>query len=160
MKKIDCYRKPKIGVFNRAIIWILAGLIMGFFQASTVMASEIEPKDVISPESIRVHHQALVDIATRAGGLDSGIRLNKAGDDAAKYLLEGFKNAGLKNVRFEPFYPNRWWPESYDFTLLGDSGLPDQKMVTFPLWHCEKADNLELEVVYAGFGTAGEFKFH
>ena len=144
--------------FSKILIWITAGLILGLSQAATGVAAEIEPKDVISSESIREHHQALVDIATEAGGLDSGIRLNKAGDDAAKYLLNGFKKAGLKMVRFEPFYPNRWWPESYDVTILGDAGAPDQKLVTFPLWHCEKADNLELEVVYAGFGTAGEFR--
>ena len=113
---------------------------------------------IITPESIRHHHEALVDISSKAGGFNSGVRLNEAGELIARYLRDGYKNAGLENVRFEPFYPNRWWPEEYDLTIVGNSDMPDQKLETFPVWYCEKADNLELEVVYAGFGTAGELR--
>lgn len=112
----------------------------------------------ISPESIRVHHQALVDIATKAGGFDSGIRLNEAGREAGEYLLRGYQEAGLSNVRSEEFFPNRWWPEQYDLAIIGGSGKPDQRLNAFPLWNCEGADHLELEVVYAGYGISGEFR--
>jgi hypothetical protein len=112
----------------------------------------------ITPESIRLHHQALVDIASKAGGLDAGIRLNEAGREAADYIYKGYQAAGLENVRFEEFYPNRWWPESYSLILLGDSAHPEEKLTAFPLWNCTGADDLELEVVYAGFGTKGEFR--
>ena len=157
MKNYDCCRKQNAGKGVKSIVCMVAALL-GAFIFPTWIYAEIEPSDVISPESIRLHHQALVDISNKAGGLDSGIRMNKAGEEAAEYLLNGFKKAGLENTRFEPFYPNRWWPESYNITLIGDSGEPDEKLTTFPLWHCEGADNLELEVVYAGFGTAGEFR--
>jgi len=158
MKESGLYRKATVGAFGKAVVCMVTGLLLAISQFSADVAAEIEPKDVITPESIRVHHQALVDISTRAGGLDSGIRLNKAGKEAADYLLNGFKKAGLVNARFEPFYPNRWWPESYDVTIIGDSGVPNQQLISFPLWHCERADNLELEIVYAGFGSAGEFR--
>jgi hypothetical protein len=157
MNKYDGDRKQNSGKIFKSIGCTIAILLGIIFMPNWTYA-EIEPRMVISPESIRFHHQALVDISTKAGGLDSGIRLNKAGEEAAEYLLNGFKKAGLKNVRFEPFYPNRWWPEKYSVTLIGDSGEPDQKLNAFPLWHCERADNLELEVVYAGFGTTGEFR--
>jgi hypothetical protein len=112
----------------------------------------------ITPASIRAHHLALYRIATRAEGLDAGIRMNAAGKAAADYLLAAYKKAGLQKVRFEEFYPNRWWPEKYEAILLGGDEKKDEKLKAFPLWHCEKADNLELEVVYAGFGTSGEFR--
>jgi hypothetical protein len=110
----------------------------------------------ISAESIRALHQALVDIATRAGGLDSGIRLNDAGREAADYLLEGYGKAGLANVRFEEFFPRRWWPETYSLAVIDEAGEWDA--AAFPLWFCEGADNLELDLEYAGFGTKGEFR--
>jgi hypothetical protein len=112
----------------------------------------------ITPASIRAHHEALVRIATKAGGLNSGIRLNEAGRRAAQYLIAAYRRAGLENVRFEEFYPNRWWPDSYEVTILGGSGQPDERLDAFPLWHCQGADDLRLEVVYAGFGTSGEFR--
>lgn len=158
MKKSGFHKKILAGVFGKTMVCMVTGLLLGISQSPVGLTAGIEPKDVISPESIRIHHQALVDISTRAGGLDSGIRLNKAGEEAAEYLLNGFRKAGLENARFEPFHPNRWWPENYDVTIIGDSGVPDQKLTSFPLWHCEKADRLELEIVYAGFGTAGEFR--
>jgi hypothetical protein len=119
---------------------------------------QADPAPPITPASIRAHHQALVDIATKAGGLDSGIRLNEAGLEAADYLHAKYEEAGLEKVRLEPFLPNRWWPESYELELLGRSGAADLKLLAFPLWHCEAADDLELEVVYAGYGTRGEFR--
>ncbi len=145
-------------VFGRLLVRFIFGWFLATILCPLWATAEIDPGEVIGPESIRVHHRALVDISTAAGGLDSGIRLNKAGEEAADYLLEGYKTAGLQNTRFEPFHPNRWWPEHYNLTLVGASGTPDQKLAAFPLWHCERADNLELEVVYAGFGTAGEFR--
>ena len=123
---------------------------------NTCFAAEV--KGAITPESIRTHHQALVDISSAAGGFDSGIRLNKAGEEAAEYLLKGYKHAGIENVRLEPFYPNRWWPEHYKAVIVGTSGLPELKLNAFPLWYCEGAKDLELEVVYAGFGTKGEYR--
>lgn len=152
------YNQMGVRTVCKVVVCIVAGLLLGIAQSTVGFAAWTDPKEVISPESIRKHHQALVNISTRAGGLDSGIRLNKAGQEAAEYLLDGFRKAGIKNARFEPFYPNRWRPEKYDLTIVGDSGSPDLKLTAFPLWHCEKADNLELEVVYAGFGTAGEFR--
>lgn len=113
--------------------------------------------DIISPDSIRAHHQALVDISTQAGSLNAGVRLNEAGNKTAQYLLDGYRNAGLENVRLEPFYPNRWWPaDDYAVTLLPSPGHPEQTLTTFPLWNSGKAQGLELELVYAGFGTSGE----
>jgi len=155
MRTYDCYCKQNLRKFFKSIVCTIAGLLGAIFLPNWIYA-EIEPSMVISPESIRLHHQALVDISTKTGGLDSGIRLNKSGEEAAIYLLNGFKKAGLKNTKLEPFYPNRWWPERYNVTLIGGNGEQDQKMTAFPLWHCEDADNLEFEVVYAGFGTAGE----
>ena len=158
MNKNQCGKKHNFGRLCRFGVKVSIGVLLALSLSNVGWSTEIEPKEVISPESIRIHHQALVDIATRAGGLDSGIRLNEAGETAAKYLLNGFKKAGLENARFEPFQPNRWWPESYNLTIIGNEKLTDQKLTAFPLWHCEKADNLELEVVYAGFGTSGEFR--
>ncbi len=142
----------------RIAVFVFIGLLGTISHPMIGQSAEIEPQDVISPESIRAHHQALVDISTKAVGLESGIRLNTAGEAAANYLLNGYRKAGLNNTGFEPFQPNRWWPESYHLTIIGDNGSADQNLTAFPLWHCEKADNLELEVVYAGFGTAGEFR--
>jgi len=113
---------------------------------------------VFNADSIRFHHQALVDISSKAGGLDAGIRLNEAGQKAAEYLLQGYRDAGLENVRFEEFYPSRWWPEEYELTVLGKNGLPDWKLNTFPLWYTQGAQQLELEVVYGGYGTRGELR--
>jgi len=70
--------------------------------------------------------------------------------------LEGYGKAGLENVRFEKFHPNRWWPERYRLSVI--DGNKERDIVTFPLWWYEGADNLELEIVYAGFGTKAEFR--
>ena len=86
-------------------------LMMFVFSYPVALSAEIQPSAVLSAESIRAHHQALVDISTKAGGLDSGIRLNRAGEEAAQYLFNGFKRAGLDIVRMESFHPNRWWPD-------------------------------------------------
>jgi len=118
-----------------------------------------DPSPPLTPESIRAHHEALVEISTRAGGLDSGIRLNRAGGEAAEYLRSEYEAVGLQKVRLEEFHPNRWWPEGYELILLGGGGgSTDVSLNAFPLWHCEGADDLELEVVHVGFGTSGEFR--
>lgn len=109
-------------------------------------------------ESIRRHHQVLVNIASEAGGLNMGIRQDEAGKKTADYILAEHKKSGLHNVRFEEFTPNRWWPERYDVTVLGDKESPEMKLTVFPLWHCGRANDLVSEVVYAGFGTTGEFR--
>lgn len=111
----------------------------------------------ISETAIRNHHQALFDISTKAGGLDAGARMNEAGDKAAQYLLQGFKDAGLQNVRNEEFYPLRWWPEKYELTAFTGSGSTGKKLTSFPLWYCEGVKDKELELVYVGYGTPGEW---
>jgi len=137
---------------------IVGGLILGL-ALSVPGPVSADPLPPLTPASIRTHHQALVGISTRAGGLDSGIRLNQAGREVAEYLRSGFEEAGLQKVRQEEFFPNRWWPETYDLTLLGGGrGSEDLQLGAFPLWHCEGADNLELEIAYVGFGTSGEFR--
>jgi len=146
------------------MLLVVIVMLLAFSAFSHAVTNEKDPLDQsvrefgITPEFIRVHHQALVDIATNAGGLDSGIRLNEAGREAVEFLFRGYQEAGLNNVRFEEFYPNRWWPEQYDLAVIGGSGRPDQKLKAFPLWSCEGANNLELEVVYVGYGTSGEFR--
>jgi hypothetical protein len=74
-----------------------------------------------------------VDISSRAGGFDSGVRLNEAGEATAQYLLQGYEDAGLEHVRLEPFYPNRWWPEDYSLTMLGNGVDEDIPLTTFPV---------------------------
>ena len=108
--------------------------------------------------AIRRHHEELVAISSAAGGLNSGIRLNEAGDRAARYLLSAFDQAGLESPQLETFHPNRWWPEEYAVTLLGSGQTAAQPLVAFPLWHCTGAPEKELEVVHVGFGTRGEFR--
>ena len=112
----------------------------------------------VNADSIRAHHQALFDIAAKAGGLDEGIRLNDAGDKAAAYILSGYKEAGLQNVRYEEFYPLRWWPDAYGIIALGSPGTPDKKLTAFPLWYCSGIDNADLDVAYVGYGTPGEWQ--
>lgn len=146
------------GATGRKALAKTAIAVLTLSCALSAGAVRAEQGAVITPEAIRAHHQALVDIASRAGGLDAGIRLNDAGTEAADYILNGYKEAGLENVRFEEFHPNRWWPESYSLTLLEGPGGPEEELTAFPLWNCTGADDLELGVVYAGFGTKGEFR--
>jgi hypothetical protein len=134
------------------MICLVASQLLGECSAASLQ------KPSFTPESIRLHHQALVDIASEAGGLNMGIRLNEAGKKAADYIFAEYKKAGLQNVRFEEFYPNRWWPENYSVTVLGEKNMPDEKLNAFPLWDCEGAKDLVSEVVYAGFGTSGEYR--
>ncbi|MEJ2097914.1 MAG: hypothetical protein P8Y38_12455, partial [Deltaproteobacteria bacterium] len=115
-----------VKTLKSTIAFISVGSILRILLFPAAVIAEVEPQALISPESIRVHHDALVNISSKAGGLNSGVRLNEAGNLAAQYLLNGYKEAGLENVRFEPFYPNRWWPESYDLTIIGDQNTPDQ----------------------------------
>ncbi len=111
----------------------------------------------VSADSIRSHHQALYDISTKAGGLDSGIRLNDAGARAADYITSVYKSAGLQNVRQEEFLPLRWWPENYGVTAFTPGQPSGKQLVAFPLWYCEGIDNEELDLVYVGYGTPGEW---
>ena len=141
---------------NRICLSIL--LLFGLILLPIVLYAEEKSEVSFTPSSIRVHHQALVDISSKEGGFDSGIRLNQAGEEASEYLFRGYRQAGLEKVRKEVFYPNRWWPEHYDLTILDKSNQPSLRLNTFPLWYCEGAKELDLEVVYAGFGTKGEFR--
>lgn len=142
---------------NTAII-MASLLCIGLFQLSRD-SSAAPVKDIpFTPDSIRVHHKALVDISSKEGGLAMGIRLNEAGRRAADYILAGYRKAGLQNARYEEFFPNRWWPEKYSVSFTGDKKSQDVKLNAFPLWYCAKADNLVCDVVYAGFGTSGEFR--
>ncbi len=109
-----------------------------------------------SAASLRAHHQALVRIAAAAEGLGSGIRMNDAGQAAADYIKDAYENAGLRNVRFEEFFPNRWWPEAYSLEVVDATGGTVRALAAFPLWQCEKAANLVLDAVYAGFGSKRE----
>lgn len=146
------------GFFRKAAAVTAALACAAIFPFSRDGSAAPQKNLPFTPESIRAHHQALVDIAEKAGGLDMGIRLNEAGKKAADYLLAGYKKAGLKNVRFEEFYPNRWWPEKYGVTVVGDKKSPEVKLTAFPLWNCGGAKNVTAEVVYAGYGTSGEYR--
>jgi len=94
----------KYSVFLMLLVVIV--ILLAFPAFSHAVTNEKDPLDQsarefgITPESIRVHHRALVDIATKAGGLDSGIRLNEAGREAVEFLFRGYQEAGLNNVRF------------------------------------------------------------
>jgi hypothetical protein len=135
------------------ISWLVIALLVSS-RAQALPGQD--PSSVISADSIRVHHEALVGIATAAGGFEAGIRLNGAGTTAAEYLQDGYREAGLENVRFEAFRPNRWWPEEHSLSLLDARGAADSSFVTFPVWYSEGADDLDLEIVYAGYGSVGE----
>lgn len=139
----------------------LLSLVSVFLMVLVVVscAGQTQPKEPykISESAIRNHHQALYDIATKAQGLDAGIRMNEAGNKAAEYLLQGFKNAGLQNVRYEEFYPFRWWPEKYELIAFAGSDTTGRKLTAFPLWYCEGIKDKELELVYVGYGTPGEW---
>jgi hypothetical protein len=112
----------------------------------------------VTADSIRSNHQALYNIATKAGGLDSGIRLNDAGTKAADYILAAYKNAGLKNARQEEFFPLRWWPDKYEAVAFTADQAEGKKLTAFPLWYCEGIDNQDLDLVYVGYGTPGEWQ--
>ncbi|MBM3183151.1 MAG: M28 family peptidase, partial [Chloroflexi bacterium] len=141
---------------NRPLSLAFTFLAVGLLVSCTGPAQPREPYK-ISETAIRNHHQALYDIATKAEGLDAGVRLNEAGDKAAQYLLQGFKDAGLQNARFEEFYPLRWWPEKYELIALTGSDAAGKKLTAFPLWYCEGVKDKEFELVYVGYGTPGEW---
>lgn len=144
--------------FNKKLTLMAFAICLAASPLSGECSAASFQKPSFTPKSIRVHHQALVDIASEAGGLNMGIRLNEAGKKAADYIFAEYKKAGLQNVRFEEFYPNRWWPENYSVTILGGENSPDVKLNAFPLWHCGGAKELVSDVVYAGFGTTGEYR--
>ena len=136
-------------------VWVSCSVLFQFPWDCPASAAQ---NPSFSPDSIRMHHQALVNIASEADGFNKGIRLNEAGKKGADYLMNEYKKAGLQNVRLEEFYPNRWWPENYSLTLLSGKNNPEVKLKAFPLWHCGEAREMVSEVVYAGFGTSGEFR--
>jgi len=125
----------------------------GYIPSKATLAVDEVP---FTAASIRAHHQALVDIASQAGGLDAGIRMNGAGQAAADYIKAAYEMAGLQNVRFEEFFPNRWWPDKYSLEVVDGTGRSGRALITFPLWQCEKAANVVLDTVYAGFGSSCE----
>lgn len=109
-----------------------------------------------SIESLHEHHQNLYEIASRAGGLDAGIRLNDAREEAAEYLYQHYQEAGLSNVRKQSFTVERWWPEEYALEAIVEG---ERKSLTaFPLWYTTGIDSTEFEVVDAGYGTGGEMR--
>lgn len=149
----------KVSGFHGKTIALIAACVFLFSFHDSRSGSAAQKKEInFTQESIRAHHQALVGIASRAGGLKMGIHLNDAGKKAADYLRAGYRKAGLRNVRFEEFTPNRWWPEKYGITVLGDKKTPDVKLAAYPLWNSGKGSGKAAEVVYAGFGTSGEFR--
>lgn len=107
-------------------------------------------------ESVRAHLLKMFAISNRAGGLDSGVRLNQAGEEVADYLYQQLRQAGLSEVRKQYFPIKRWWPDQYSLQLAGQSG--DRDLVVFPLWCSKKSDPVELELVDIGYGTTGEMK--
>ena len=107
-------------------------------------------------ESLREHLDNLYEISCRAGGLDSGIRLNRAGEEAAEYLLENYQNAGLHNVRKQEFSVDRWWPEQYSLEAVVDG--QKTPLTAFPLWYTTGIERTELELVDVGYGTSGEMR--
>ena len=144
--------------FSKRIVLTAFIICLIVFQFSYACLAATPQNPSLTPESIRVHHQALVNIASEAGGLNMGIRLNEAGKKAADYIFAEYKKAGLQNVRFEEFYPNRWWPENYSVTVLDGENAPEVRLNAFPLWHCGGVKDFVSDVIYAGFGTSGEFR--
>jgi hypothetical protein len=107
-------------------------------------------------ESLRKHLLNLYDISCRAGGLESGIRLNPAGDEAAEYLFQEYQKAGLHNVRKQQFSVDRWWPERYSLAAKIDG--EEKPLIAFPLWYTAGTEHTELELVDVGYGTSGEMR--
>lgn len=107
-------------------------------------------------ESLRGHLQNLFRISTRAGGLNSGVRLNEAGAETAQYLYERFQEAGLSLVRKQFFTVDRWWPEGW--SLEARVGQDTRRLNAFPLWYTTDVDSGDLDVVDVGYGTPGEMR--
>ncbi len=107
-------------------------------------------------KSLRQNLEELYTISTKAGALDSGVRLNKAGRETADYIFEKYQQAGLINVRKQFFPLERWWPEQYNLNLL--FARTERPIVAFPLWYTEKAEDLCVEITDIGYGTPGELR--
>ncbi len=110
-----------------------------------------------SAESLREHLLNLYEISCRAGGLDSGVRLNEAGAAVAEYIHDHLQQAGLSNVRKQYFNTDRWWPEEY--SLVAESEGQSKPLTAFPLWYTREIADTALELVDVGYGTAGEMRF-
>ena len=101
-------------------------------------------------------HKIMNHLCDIAGtGIDSGRRMNEAGEESAMYIFEKFKDVGLKNVRLEPVETTRWWPTDWEVTVLDASG--EETLLSFPWWYSNGIDSVEAELVYVGYGTPGEF---
>jgi len=101
-------------------------------------------------------HAVMKDLCAIAGtGIDSGRRMNEAGEKAAMYVFNKFKDVGLQNVRLEPVETTRWWPTDWEVTVLDPSG--EETLLSFPWWYSNGIESVEAELVYVGYGTPGEF---
>ncbi len=101
-------------------------------------------------------YRIMNDLCDIAGtGIDSGRRMNEAGEEAAMYIFNKFKHAGLKNVRLEPVETTRWWPKDWEVTVSGSDG--EETLLSFPWWYSNGIESVEAELVYVGYGTPGEF---
>lgn len=106
-------------------------------------------------ETLREHMLNMYEISCRAGGLDSGVRLNEAGEEVADYLYQNLKSAGL-DTRKQYFTTSRWWPEEYSLSV--DEGGSEKKLSAFPLWYSNAIEDTPLQVVDIGYGTPGEMR--
>jgi hypothetical protein len=79
----------------------------------------------VNADSIRAKHQALFDIAAKAGGLDAGIRLNETG--TGRQVYHGWIRNSAQNVRFEESAA-AWWPENYDLSVWQTLAVPTKSL--------------------------------
>jgi hypothetical protein len=113
-------------------------------------------KPAFSEEKLHDHLMQLYRISCAAGELDSGVRLNAAGEAVADYLQDHLQKAGVSRVRRQYFTADRWWPERYSLCLLADGG--EEPLRAFPLWYAKGIEPTVVEVVDIGFGTSGELR--
>ena len=99
--------------------------------ASAAFAIGVREDGKISGKRMYAIVKDLCDIA--GTGIDSGRRMNEAGEKAATYIFEKFKDIGLQNVRLEPVETTRWWPRDWEVTVLGSSG--EETILSFPWWY-------------------------
>jgi len=127
--------------------------IFVLFVASAAFAIGVYEDRKISGERMYAIVKDLCDIA--GTGINSGRRMNEAGEKAATYIFKKFKDIGLQNVRLEPVETTRWWPRDWEVTVLGSSG--EETILSFPWWYSYGTESVEAELVYVGYGTPGEF---
>jgi hypothetical protein len=115
-----------------------------------------QEQPVFSAAILRDHLINLYRISCAAGGLDSGVRLNRAGEAVADYLYERLEEAGVSRVRRQYFTADRWWPEEHSLSALVDG--VETRLCAYPLWYTSDIPSAVLEVVDIGFGTRGELR--